>query len=158
MPESSFVMIKPHAIEWGNEILGELDRYFERTRSGFVLNVPKQIIENHYSVHRGKPFFEYMLEEFIGSSVKIALYEGERDLIEKIREIVGPTNPLEASPETIRGKYKSRLEKKGIDITYQVTPEIKIIRNVIHASESSSEAKREIKVWEDYFENAVIST
>jgi nucleoside-diphosphate kinase len=142
MLEQSFVIIKPDHIDSAVEILGELDNYGRRLITRRVKAVPQEVIEAHYSVHQGKSFFDYMTSSFIGKEVVIAVYQND-DVIRKLREAAGPTDPAKAPKETIRGKYSN-------DSLEQAITEKRPVRNVVHCSDGPAEAEREIGVWAKY--------
>lgn len=97
-------------------------------------------IEKHYaSLKVRKPQFfqatiDYMTGKYHADRVLALVYQGE-DAINKIREICGVTNPEDASPITIRGKYGRISSKTGV------------FENVVHASDSPESAEEEIKLW-----------
>ncbi|MDI9646372.1 MAG: nucleoside-diphosphate kinase [Archaeoglobales archaeon] len=129
--ERTFVMLKPDAVQRG--IVGEIISRFER--KGFkivamkMLKISRELAEKHYAEHKGKPFFEGLLN-YITSSPVIAMVIEGKNAVKVVRSIVGATNPAEAQPGTIRGDY-------GLDVG----------RNVIHASDSLESAKREIALF-----------
>lgn len=143
MIEYAFVLIKPDHVDIADNILNELDDYGTRRKTIKVDSVPREIIENHYSHNWEKFFFEYMADYFIGKPVVIAIYEGE-NIIQKLREVAGPTDPIKASKSTIRGKYSNDSLEKAID-------ERRPVKNVIHVSDSQDEAIREVRAWSRYY-------
>ncbi len=142
MFEKTFVIIKPDHVGSAVEILEELDKHGRRLITRKVNAVPREVIENHYSVHKGKSFFGYMTESFTDKDVVIAIYQGE-NVIEELRKAAGPTDPAKAAKETIRGRYST-------DSLEQAIREKRPVRNVIHCSDSPAEAEREIGVWAQY--------
>jgi nucleoside-diphosphate kinase len=144
MPERTFIMIKPEHVELADKILEELDRYGTRVISAKVDAVPRDTIEEHYSPHKGKWFFDPMTNAYVEKSVVIAVYEGD-NVIQRMMEVIGPTDPKKAGKETIRGKY-------GTDSLESAVAEKRPVQNVIHRSDCDSEAKREISVWQKYLE------
>ena len=134
-------MIKPDHVKYADEILNLLDQYGTRIIHREV-SVPKEIIENHYSVHKGKPFYQRLINSFLDKNVVIAVYEGE-NITNKFREVIGATEPSKADRNSIRGKYSN-------DTIAKAVAENRSLRNVIHASDSSNEAEREIEVWNSY--------
>jgi nucleoside-diphosphate kinase len=98
----------------------------------------KQNLLNKFGEEKGKLVFEnvvkYIVGEFHTGRVMALVYSGE-DAIRKIREIAGNTNPEEADPTSIRGKY-GRIHSKT-----------NVFENVVHASDSEISAKREIQLW-----------
>jgi nucleoside-diphosphate kinase len=114
-----------------------------------VLKVSREMAEKHYSnlkeeqiakkgLEKGTQIFEntvnYIMGKFHTDRVMVLVYHGEES-IKKIREIAGKTNPEEAEPITIRGKYGRINSKTGV------------FENVLHASDSEESAEREIKLW-----------
>jgi nucleoside-diphosphate kinase len=102
-----------------------------------IVQVSKELAEEHYALLRDKPFFneliKYIMGEFHKKKVMALVYWGD-DAIAKVRKICGATNPEEADPVSIRGAY-GRITTKGV------------YENVIHASTNPEEAEREIKLW-----------
>lgn len=138
--EQTLVLIKPDGLSkslTGN-ILTRLSESRLEIAAAKVIQVPRELAEKHYRVHRDKPFFaeliRYLMGEFHDRKKVMALvYVGE-NAIEWVRKIAGATNPEKADPVSIRGAY-------GRITTYGV------YENVIHASENLEEAEREIKLW-----------
>ena len=138
MTERTFIAIKPDGVQRGliSEIIGRFER------KGFKLVGLKQLIpskelaQQHYGVHKDRPFFGDLVE-FISSGPVIAMvWEGE-GVILNARKLIGATKPLEAEPGTIRGDL-------AIDIG----------RNIIHGSDGSETAAFEINLW---FEDSEIN-
>ncbi|PSP09665.1 MAG: nucleoside-diphosphate kinase [Cyanobacteria bacterium SW_11_48_12] len=123
--ERTFIMIKPDGLQ--RSLVGE--------NKGFTLvslklmKVSRQLAEQHYDVHRDKPFFGNLVEFITSGPVVASVWEGE-GVVAAARKIIGTTNPLNAEPGTIRGDY-------GISIG----------RNLIHASDAVETAQQEIKLW-----------
>ena len=86
---------------------------------------------------REEKFFDelikYVMGEYHVKRVLALVYHGE-NAIKKVRRVIGETNPEDAAPTSIRGKY-GRVTKEGV------------FENVVHASENEKEAEREIKLW-----------
>jgi nucleoside-diphosphate kinase len=129
--ERTFIAIKPDGVQRG--LIGEVIRRFEA--KGFTLvglklmKVSQELAEEHYSVHKERPFFNGLIQ-FITSGPLVAMvWEGE-GVVASARKIIGATNPLTAEPGTIRGDF-------GISVG----------RNLIHGSDAIETADREIKLW-----------
>ncbi|MCS7123406.1 MAG: nucleoside-diphosphate kinase [Candidatus Aenigmarchaeota archaeon] len=90
----------------------------------------------------GKKLREWLIDFLSEKEVIAMIIEGE-SVIEKVRKIVGHTNPIKAEKGTIRGDF-------GIDSIEKANMEKRCVKNLVHASSSKEEAEREIKVW---FEN-----
>ncbi|MFC7320696.1 nucleoside-diphosphate kinase [Halobacillus campisalis] len=126
--EKTFLMIKPDGVQ--RSLIGEVTARFER--KGFklagakLMTIDRSLAEEHYGEHKGKPFFEELVDFITSGPVFAMVWEGE-NVISTARKIVGSTNPQEAAPGTIRGDY-------GLIVG----------KNVIHGSDSKESAEREI--------------
>ena len=129
--EQTLVLIKPDAVN--RSLIGEIIRRFEnRTLEIKALKIvlpSRQLIERHYEVHRGKPFFEDAVRFMTSGPVVAMVLEGD-NAIAIVRNMMGALEPTEAQPGTIRGDYT-----------------LNINRNLIHGSDSIESAEREIAVW-----------
>ncbi len=129
--ERTFIAIKPDGVQRG--LIAEIIRRFET--KGFTLvglkfmKVSRELAEQHYDVHRERPFFAGLVEFITSSPVVAMVWEGE-GVVASSRKIIGATNPLNAEPGTIRGDL-------GINIG----------RNIIHGSDALETAQREIALW-----------
>jgi nucleoside-diphosphate kinase len=126
--EQTLVMAKPDAV--GKGVVGKIIDRFET--EGFRLLALKMLrptvsdLEGFYAEHRGKPFFEPLLEFMTSGPVIPMVWEGN-GAVARVRQIVGATNAPEAAPGTLRRSW-------GTDNR----------RNLIHASDSLASAEREI--------------
>ncbi len=143
MMERTFVMIKPEQVSRAEKILAELSGYGTLTAKAVIPAVPRAVVEEHYAVHRERPFYQYLVDSFVDRPVVIAVYEGE-GVVQKIMEGCGPTDPAKAPKDTIRGRYSN-------DSLEQAMAEQRPVQNVIHRSDSPAEAEREIEVWKEYW-------
>lgn len=129
--EKSFVMIKPDGVRKG--LVGECIRRFEARGLKLVelkmLTPSRELAENHYGAHRGKPFFEGVVR-FISSGPVVAMVLEGESAIAAIRQMVGATRPLEAVPGSIRGDYA-----------------LEVGENIVHASDAPETAEQEIALW-----------
>jgi len=129
--DRTFLAIKPDGVQ--RNLVGEIISRLEK--KGFTLvamklvQVSKEQAENHYGEHKGKPFFEGLVN-FITSGPVVAMVWQGKGVVEASRKLIGVTKPLESAPGTIRGDF-------GIDVG----------RNIIHGSDSADSAKREIALW-----------
>jgi len=129
--ERTLVLIKPDAME--RKLMGEIISIYEK--KGFhisalkIVKPTKEMAEAHYAEHKGKPFYERLVNFITKGEVCALVIEGE-NIIEAVRKINGATDPLDAEPGTIRGRYA--LSKS---------------ENAVHASDSIESAEREIKIW-----------
>ncbi|MFN4133992.1 MAG: nucleoside-diphosphate kinase [Candidatus Hadarchaeales archaeon] len=131
MNERTFAMIKPDGV--AKNLVDEIIRRIEN--SGLRIVVKKKILlerrtaEELYSIHRGKEFFERLVDSVTSGEVVGMIIEGER-AVGRMRELIGPTDPARAPRGTIRGDF-------GESIT----------KNVIHAADSPENAEREAKIF-----------
>jgi nucleoside-diphosphate kinase len=129
--ERSFVMIKPDGVQ--RELVGEIIGRFEKKGVKIVglklMVLTKERAENHYECHKGKIFFNDLIKFITSGPVTAMVFEGE-NVIEIVRKMVGATDPANANPGTIRGDFV-----------------LDMGQNVIHASDSLENAKREINIF-----------
>ena len=129
--ERTFIMIKPDGVQRG--LVGEVISRFERkgfTLAGMkLMAVSKELAEQHYDVHRDKPFFPGLVEFITSSPVVAMVWEGD-NVVVSARTLIGATNPISSAPGTIRGDF-------GVTIG----------RNLIHGSDAVETAQREIALW-----------
>jgi nucleoside-diphosphate kinase len=129
--ERTFLAVKPDGVQRG--LVGEIIGRFEA--KGFTLvglklmQVSKELAQQHYGEHREKPFFPGLVDFITSGPVVAMVWEG-KGVVASARKIIGATNPLTSEPGTIRGDY-------GVDIG----------RNIIHGSDAVETAQREISLW-----------
>ena len=128
MSERSFVMIKPDGVAAG--LTGEIISRIERRGLVIVglkkLTVVREAAEAHYVEHHDKPSFAELVE-FITSGPVVMMAVDGQGAIGALRTMMGPTNPLDAAPGTIRGDY-------ALDVG----------QNTIHGSDGEDSAAREL--------------
>ncbi|MBX9569139.1 MAG: nucleoside-diphosphate kinase [Candidatus Obscuribacterales bacterium] len=129
--QRTFVAIKPDGVQRG--LIGDIVSRFEKKGLKIVgmkfMQVTKQLAENHYGEHKGKPFFEGLVG-FITSGPILAMVLEGKDAIAVSRTVIGATNPVSAAPGTIRGDLA-----------------LEIGRNIVHGSDGPESAKREIGIF-----------
>ncbi len=138
--EQTLVLIKPDGLvkSLTGNILSRLSETKLIIIAARVIHVPRELAEEHYSHLKDKPFFDELVRYLMGDlhkthRVMALVYQGE-DAIAKVRQIVGHTNPEEADPVSIRGAY-GRITTTGV------------FENVVHASSSTEDSEKEIKLW-----------
>jgi nucleoside-diphosphate kinase len=137
--EQSLVLIKPDGLvkSLTGNIITKLSETELQIAGAKIVEVTKELAEEHYQHLREEKFFDELIKYIMGyfhtKRVLALIYHGE-DAIQKVRRIVGLTDPEKADPISIRGKY-GRITRVGV------------FENVIHASENEKEAEREIKLW-----------
>jgi len=129
--ERSLVLIKPDAIQRGlaGEIISRMERKGLKIVAMKMLNMDKNLAQRHYAIHKGKAFFDDLVN-FITSSPVIAIIFQGKNAVEIIRQMMGETDPAKAYRGTIRGDF-------GIDIGH----------NLVHGSDSLENASKEISLF-----------
>jgi nucleoside-diphosphate kinase len=131
LPERTLVLIKPDGVRRG--LIGSVISRIERKGLSVVAlemrTLDRETAHTHYAEHVGKPFFDPLVD-FITSGPLVALVaEGPR-VVEAFRGLAGATDPVQATPGTIRGDHA-----------------LEIGANVVHGSDSAESARREIKIF-----------
>lgn len=129
--EKSLVLIKPDALQRGlaGEIVTRLERKGLKIIAMKMLQMDKNLAQRHYAIHKGKVFFDRLVD-FITSSPAIAIVFQGKDAVGVIRRTMGETDPVKAQAGTIRGDF-------GLDIEH----------NLIHGSDSAENASKEIELF-----------
>ncbi|MDT7875774.1 MAG: nucleoside-diphosphate kinase [Sulfolobaceae archaeon] len=129
--QRTFVMIKPDGVK--RRLVGEIISRFEKRGLNIIglkmVQMDRSIAEKLYEEHKGKSFFEELINYVTSGPVVCMVVEGD-EAVSVVRKMIGNTDPKEAPPGTIRGDYAlSKAE------------------NVIHASDSEEKAKREMSIF-----------
>jgi nucleoside-diphosphate kinase len=129
--ESTLLIAKPDAVRRGltGEILRRVEVKGLRITELQMLRIDRSTAQEHYGEHRDKAFFDELVSFITSGPVVAARVEGER-AVSVLRTMMGPTDPAEAPPGTIRGDY-------GTIIT----------ENLVHGSDSPESAERELKLF-----------
>ena len=113
--ERTLTIIKPDAVAAGR--IGDIIKLFDA--NGFkivaarLVNLSKNQAEGFYAVHRGKPFFESLTTFMSSGRALVMVLEGE-NIIARLREVMGATNPVDAAPGTIRKLYATSIERNAV--------------------------------------------
>lgn len=125
--DRTLILVKPDAFARG--LTGEIIARFERKGLKIValktMDVDRELAEQHYAEHAGKPFFGELVE-FISSGAIVAMVLEGPEAVKTARQVIGATNPLEAAPGSIRGDLA-----------------IEIGQNMVHGADSPESAARE---------------
>ena len=129
--ERTLILVKPDAFQ--RSLTGEIIARFERKGLRLIaltlMTMGMDLAERHYAEHVGKPFFEELVA-FITSGPLVAMVlEGEQ-AVEAARQVIGATNPLQATTGSIRGDYA-----------------IEVGQNMVHGSDSTESAAREVALF-----------
>jgi nucleoside-diphosphate kinase len=129
--ERTFVMVKPDGVRRG--LVGETIRRFEERGLALaelkLVRPSRALAEEHYGVHRDKPFFAGVVD-FITSGPVVAMILEGPNAVAAARQIMGATRPLEAAPWTLRADYCLDVQE-----------------NLVHGSDSAETAAQEIRLW-----------
>ena len=127
--ERTLSIIKPDAV--GKNIIGKIISRFEDNGlcvvAGKLVHLNDEMASGFYAEHDGKPFFDALKSFMTSGPVFVQVLQGE-DAIHKNRELMGATNPQEASAGTIRADFAQSIDA-----------------NAVHGSDSAESAKREIE-------------
>ena len=127
--ERTLSIIKPDAV--GKNIIGKIISRFEDNGlcvvAGKLIHLNDEMASGFYAEHDGKPFFDALKSFMTSGPVFVQVLQGE-DAINKNRELMGATNPQEASAGTIRADFAQSIDA-----------------NAVHGSDSAESAKREIE-------------
>jgi nucleoside-diphosphate kinase len=131
MLERTLVLLKPDAVQRG--LVGEIVQRLEKKGLKIVglkmRQFPRKLVEEHYAVHRERPFYPKLVE-FMTSGPVVALALEGKDAIEVLRKLIGKTNARQAEPGTIRGDL-------GMSFS----------NNLVHGSDSAESAKKELALF-----------
>ena len=127
------MIIKPEAVM--KKLVGKIISIYEDNRLEIIhahrVLPTREVLEKHYEAHKGKEFYDSLLDFMSSSEVMVLILEGDH-VVEIIREINGSTNPIKAKPGTIRYMFGETVQ-----------------RNAVHGSESIEAAANEIEIWRD---------
>jgi nucleoside-diphosphate kinase len=137
--ERTLVIIKPDAVQRGliGPIVSRLERRGLRFAALKLIHITPELAARHYAVHKGKPFYEPLIQFITSGPVVVAIVEGEGAL-DIVRKTMGATNPAQAEPGTIRADF-------GLEIG----------RNLVHGSDGPDTAAYEIPLF--FADNEILS-
>ena len=129
--ERTLVLLKPDCLH--RRLAGAVLQRFEqkglRLAALKLVQASRQLAEQHYAVHKGRPFYESLLQ-FLTSGPTVALVLEGREAVAVVRTLIGATDGAKAAPGTVRGDF-------GISVQ----------NNLIHGSDSPDNARAEIALW-----------
>ncbi|MFV9567149.1 nucleoside-diphosphate kinase [Thermoanaerobacter mathranii] len=129
--ETTLAIVKPDGVKRG--LIGEILKRYEnkglRLKAAKVIVPTRELLEKHYEEHKGKPYYEPLIQYMSSGPVFAMVLEGE-NAVKIVRLLNGATKVDEALPGTIRGDF-------AVSTTF----------NIIHGSDSIESAKREIALW-----------
>lgn len=129
--ETTLVLIKPGGVS--RNLIGEISRRIEARNLKIVglklLNAPRATVEEHYGEHKGKGFYDDVVNYLCSGPVVAMAVKGD-NAVKAIRAMMGATNPVDAMPGTIRGDFALSIED-----------------NLTHSSSDPDAAARELGLW-----------
>ena len=129
--ERTLVLVKPDGVQRG--LIGEIIRRLEnrglRLIAGKFIQVSRELAEEHYGIHEGKPFYESLLAYITSAPVMAMVWDGPK-AVGAVRQTMGSTRPTDAAPGSIRHDF-------GLEIG----------RNLTHASDTPENGLKEIALW-----------
>ncbi len=133
--EKTLILVKPDGVR--RQLIGEVIARVEAkgylVTSLRMMQADRALLERHYEEHKGKPFFEPLVEFMLSGPIVAMVAEGNR-VIEGFRSLAGATDPTVAAPGTIRGDLA---RDQGT----------KVVQNIVHGSDSPESAAREIAIF-----------
>jgi nucleoside-diphosphate kinase len=129
--ERTLVLVKPDGVQRGliGEVISRLERRGLKLAAAKFLQVNRSFAEQHYAVHKGKPFFEGLVSYITSAPVMAMVWEGP-NVVAAVRQTMGATRPTEAAPGTLRHDYA-----------------LTIGRNLTHASDTPENGDAEVALW-----------
>jgi nucleoside-diphosphate kinase len=129
--ERTLILVKPDAFARGltGEIIARFERKGLRIAALKHMQVTEDLANQHYAEHQGKPFFGELVE-FITSGPLVAMVLEGEEAVRAARQVIGATNPLEATTGSIRGDFA-----------------IEVGKNMVHGSDSPESGIRESKLF-----------
>ena len=125
--DRTLILVKPDA--FNRSLTGEIIARFERKGLRIValkhMTVTRELAERHYAEHAERPFFGELVE-FITSGPLVAMVLEGVEAVRAARQVIGATDPLEATPGSIRGDFA-----------------VEVGQNMVHGSDAPESAARE---------------
>ncbi len=133
--EKTLILVKPGGVRRGlvGEVISRIEKKGYSVTALRMLQADRALLEKHYEEHKGKPFYEPLLEFMTSGPIVAMIAEGNR-VIEGFRSLAGATDPTVAAPGTIRGDLA---RDQGT----------KVVQNIVHGSDSPESAAREIAIF-----------
>jgi nucleoside-diphosphate kinase len=126
--EQTLILVKPDGVARGlvGEVLARIERKGFRIEALEMRTLERTVAEEHYAEHTDKPFFGELVD-FITGGPLVALCVSGEGAIAGMRTLMGATNPLEATPGSVRGDFATLIGE-----------------NIVHGSDSAESASREL--------------
>ena len=129
--ERSLVLVKPDGVQRAliGEVISRLERRGLKLVAARFMQVSRELAEAHYAVHKGKPFYNGLIDYITSAPVMAMVWEGP-NAVAAIRQTMGATRPWEAAPGTVRHDFA-----------------LEVGRNITHASDSPENGQAEAALW-----------
>ena len=129
--ERSFVLVKPDGVQRAliGEVISRLERRGLRLVAAKFMQVSRELAETHYAIHKGKPFYDGLIEYITSAPVMAMVWEGP-NAVAAIRQTMGATRPTDAAPGSLRHDFA-----------------LEVGRNLTHASDTPENGVGEIELW-----------
>lgn len=129
--EKTLVLVKPDGVQRGliGEVIARLERRGLRLVGAKFMQVSQELAETHYAIHKGKPFYEGLIQYITSAPVMAMVWEGP-NAVAAVRQTMGATRPTEAAPGTLRHDFA-----------------LQVGRNLTHASDSPENGEKEVALW-----------
>ena len=133
--ERTLILVKPDGVRRGlvGEVISRIESKGYQITDLKLMNPTRALLEEHYAEHKGKPFFDPLVEFMLSGPIVAMVAEGQR-VIEGFRSLAGVSDPTVAAPGTIRGDLA---RDQGT----------KVVQNLVHGSDSPESANREIAIF-----------
>ena len=129
--QQTLILLKPDCIQ--RRLIGTIIQRFEakglRLAGLKMVQASRQLAEQHYAVHKGKPFYNSLLDFLTAGPTVAMVWEG-REAVAVARNLMGVTDGTKAAPATIRGDFA-----------------LSVQNNLVHGSDSPENAAAEIALW-----------
>jgi nucleoside-diphosphate kinase len=129
--EQTLVLVKPDGVQRGliGEVTSRLERRGLRLAAARFMQVSHQLAETHYAIHKGKPFYDGLIQYITSAPVMAMVWEGP-NAVAAVRQTMGATRPTEAAPGSLRHDFA-----------------LEVGRNLTHASDTVENGGKEVALW-----------
>jgi len=129
--ERTLVLVKPDGVQRGliGEVISRLERRGLILTAAKFMQVSQSLAETHYAIHKGKPFYDGLIDYITSAPVMAMIWEGP-NAVAAVRQTMGATRPTEADPGSVRHDFA-----------------LEIGRNLTHASDTIENGEKEVGLW-----------
>lgn len=129
--DQTLVLVKPDGVQRGliGEVISRLERRGLRLVGAKFVQVSQELAETHYAIHKGKPFYDGLIQYITSAPVMAMVWEGP-NAVAAVRQTMGATRPTEAAPGSLRHDFA-----------------LEVGRNLTHASDSVENGEQEVALW-----------